>query len=124
LLLIDGRGLFALLLGRSATMPATATPILLVLLATAAVKSAPNFLLQHTGYFRDIARLSIFNIALMTTAVATGLVLHTDVVGFLALYAGTFVVVAALYVTLAVRGPLRDVAKSSLAKAASPRDTV
>ncbi len=124
LLLIDGRGLFALLLGRSATMPATATPILLVLLVTAAVKSAPNFLLQHTGYFRDIARLSIFNIALMTTAVATGLVLHTDVVGFLALYAGTFVVVAALYVTLAVRGPLRDVAKSSLAKAASPRDTV
>jgi hypothetical protein len=82
------------------------------LLATAAAKSAPNFLLQHTGYFRDIARLSIFNTVLMTAAVVTGLVIHADVVGFLALYAGTFVVVAALYITLAVRGPLQDVAKS------------
>jgi hypothetical protein len=99
-------------LGRSATMPPAAVPILLVLLATAAIKSAPNFLLQHTGYFRTIARLSIFNIALMTAAVVTGLLLHADVVGFLALYAGTFVVVAALYVTLAVRGPLRDTAKT------------
>jgi hypothetical protein len=48
----------------------------------------------------------------MAAAVATGLLLHVDVVGFLALYAGTFVVVAALYVTLAVRGPLRDTAKT------------
>ncbi len=112
LLLSDAKGLFALLLGHSATMPPAAVPILLVLLATAAVKSAPNFLLQHTGYFRTIARLSIFNAALMTAAVATGLLLHVDVVGFLALYAGTFVVVAALYVTLAVRGPLRDTAKT------------
>lgn len=111
LLLIDGKGLFALLLGRSATMPAAAVPILLVLLATAAVKSAPNFLLQHTGYFRNIARLSIFNTALMTLAVGAGLLLHADVVGFLALYAATFVVVAALYATLAVRGPLRDAAQ-------------
>jgi len=39
-------------------------------------------------------------------------VLHAEVVGFLALYAGTFIVVAALYVTLAVRGPLRDAAKA------------
>ena len=112
LLLFDAKGLFAILLGRSATMPPAAAPILLVLLATAAIKSAPNFLLQHTGYFRAIARLSIFNVALMTAAVVTGLLLHSDVVGFLALYAGTFVVVAALYVTLAVRGPLRDTAKT------------
>lgn len=112
LLLFDAKGLFAILLGRSATMPPGTVPILLVLLATAAIKSAPNFLLQHTGYFRTIARLSIFNIALMTAAVVTGLLLHADVVGFLALYPGTFVVVAALYVTLAVRGPLRDTAKT------------
>ncbi|HET7806591.1 MAG TPA: hypothetical protein VFL53_20315 [Pseudolabrys sp.] len=112
LLLFDAKDLFALLLGHAATMPPAAVPVLLVLLATAAIKSAPNFLLQHTGYFRTIARLSIFNIALMTAAIATGLLLHADVVGFLALYAGTFVVVAALYVTLAVRGPLRDTAKA------------
>jgi len=112
LLLFDARGLFALLLGHSATMPAAATPILLVLLATAAIKSAPNFLLQHTGYFRVIARLSLFNIVLMTAAVTTGFLLHVDVVGFLALYAGTFVVVAVFYAALAARGPLRDAAKT------------
>jgi hypothetical protein len=112
LLLFDAKALFAFLLGHSAIMPPAAVPILLVLLATAAIKSAPNFLLQHTGYFRTIARLSIFNTALMTAAVITGLLLHADVVGFLALYAGTFVVVAALYVVLAVRGPLRDTAKA------------
>jgi hypothetical protein len=112
LLLFDAKGLFALLLGKSATMPPAAVPVLLVLLATAAIKSAPNFLLQHTGYFRTIARLAIFNVALMTAAVATGLLLHADVVGFLTLYAGTFVVVAALYVVLAVRGPLLDAAKN------------
>jgi hypothetical protein len=94
-------------------MPVATTPILLVLLATAAIKSAPNFLLQRTGYFRVIARLSLFNTALMTAAVAVGFLLRADVVGFLALYAGTFVVVAALYVTLAVRGPLRDTAQAS-----------
>jgi hypothetical protein len=112
LLLFDAKGLFALLLGQSAVMPPAAAPILLVLLTTAAIKSAPNFLLQHTGYFRTIARLAIFNVALMTAAVITGLLLHADVVGFLALYAGTFVVVAMLYVMLAVRGPLRDAAKA------------
>jgi hypothetical protein len=112
LLLFDAKGLFALLLGHSATMPVAAVPILLVLLTTAAIKSAPNFLLQHTGYFRVIARLSLFNTALMTAAVVTGFLLHADVVGFLALYAGTFVVVAALYVALAVRGPLRDAARA------------
>jgi hypothetical protein len=112
LLLFDAKGLFAILLGHSATMPPAAIPILLVLLATAAIKSAPNFLLQHTGYFRTIARLSIFNTAVMTVAVGAGLVLRADVVGLLALYAATFVIVSALYVTLAVRGPLRDGAKT------------
>jgi hypothetical protein len=97
---------------RNAHLLWRATPILLVLLATAAIESAPNFLLQHTGYFRTIARLSIVNTVVMTAAVATGFLLHRDVVGFLAFYAGTFVVVVALYVALAVRGPLRDAAQT------------
>ncbi len=111
LLLVDAKGLFALLLGKSATMPSEAVPVLLVLLATAAIKSAPNFLLQHTGYFRAIARLSIFNTLLMTTAIGAGLLLHFDVVGLLALYAGVFAIVAVLYVILALRGPMKEVAQ-------------
>lgn len=114
LLLTDAERLFALLLGKSATMPPAAVPVLLLLLATAAVKSAPNFLLQHTGYFKTIARLSVFNTALMTVAIGAGLILHVDVVGLLALYAGVFAIVATLYVILALRGPLKDAAKPAV----------
>ena len=111
LLLVDAKGLFALLLGHAAVMPAAAVPILLVLLATAAAKSAPNFLLQHTGYFREIARLSIFNTLVMTTAVAAAFLAGLGLVGFLAAYAGAFVTVATFYIIVAIRGPLRDAAR-------------
>jgi len=82
-----------------------------VLLTTAAAKSAPNFLLQHTGYFREIVRLSIVNILVMTTAVAVARIADFDVVGFLAAYAGAFVTVAVLYIIVAIRGSLRDAAR-------------
>jgi O-antigen/teichoic acid export membrane protein len=111
LLLIDAKGLFALLLGHAASMPPAAVPILLVLLLTAAAKSAPNFLLQHTGYFRDIARLSIVNVMMMTGAVGIGLIAHLDLVGLLEVYAAAFVGVAALYIVFAIRGPIRDAAR-------------
>jgi len=111
LLLVDAKGLFALLLGHAAVMPAAVVPILLVLLATAAAKSAPNFLLQHTGYFREIARLSIVNGLVMTTAVGVAFFAGLGVVGFLTAYAGAFVTVAVLYIIIAIRGPLRDAAR-------------
>lgn len=108
LLAVDAKGLFALLLGKSATMPPSVVPVLFVLLAIGAIKSAPNFLLQHTGYFREIARITIVNVLVMTTAVALGVVAHLDVVGLLAVYAGVFVLNAALYVGFALRGPIRE----------------
>jgi O-antigen/teichoic acid export membrane protein len=111
LLLVDAKGLFALLLGHAAVMPTAAVPILLVLLATGAAKSAPNFLLQHTGYFREIARLSMVNVLVMTTAVGVAFVAGLGVVGFLAAYAGAFVTVATLYIIVAIRGPLRYAAR-------------
>lgn len=111
LLLIDAKDLFALLLGHAAQMPTAAVPIILLLLLIAAAKSAPNFLLQHTGYFRAIARLSVVNILVMTAAVGFGLLAHLDLIGLLAVYTGAFVVIAALYIVLAIRGPLRDAAR-------------
>jgi hypothetical protein len=57
---------------------------------------APNFLLQHTGYFRKIARLSMVNVLVMTAAVGLTFVAGLGVVGFLAVYASAFVTVAAL----------------------------
>jgi hypothetical protein len=83
-------------------------PILFVLLAAGAIKTAPNFLLQYTGYFRTIAWLSIVNVVVMTAAVAIGLALHLDVIGLLTVYAGVFVMAAALYIGFALRGPIRD----------------
>jgi hypothetical protein len=107
LLLIDAEGVFALLLGPAAVMPATVTPVLLVLLAAGVIKTAPAFLLQYTGYFKEIARLSIANVILMTVGIGAGLALKLDMIGLLAVYAGVFVVAALLYLGAVLRGPIR-----------------
>jgi O-antigen/teichoic acid export membrane protein len=108
ILVIDAQGLFRLLLGPSATMPAEMTPILLVLLAVAVAKSAPNFLLQHTGYFQSIARISALNAAVMTVVLAGGLIYGLGVTGLFALYAAVFTITAVVYLAFAWRGPVRD----------------
>ncbi len=73
--------------------------------------AAGYFLLQHTGYFREIARLSIVNVLVMTTSVGVAFFAGFGVVRFLAAYAGAFVTVAVLYIIIAIRGPLRDAAR-------------
>jgi O-antigen/teichoic acid export membrane protein len=108
ILLVDANRLFSLLLGSAATMPPAVTPILLVLLAAGVAKSAPNILMQHTGYFREIARVSIINVCVMTFAVAIGVFAHLDIIGLLELYACAFVAAALLYLGFAWRGPIRD----------------
>lgn len=113
LLLFAAKDLFAFLLGSSATMPAEMTPIIVVLLATAAAKSAPNFLLQHTGYFRELARLALVNVAMMTGAIGIGVYAGAGIVQLLSIYAGVFVAVAVLYIVVAIRGPLRDVHRAA-----------
>jgi O-antigen/teichoic acid export membrane protein len=107
LLLFDGKHLFALLLGHTAVMPATVTPILCVLLAAGVIKTPSNFLLQYTGHFKEIATLSIVNALLMTAAIGIGLVCHSGIVGLLAIYAAVFMAAALLYLGIAIRGPVR-----------------
>jgi len=107
LLLIDAKGLFALLLSHSAEMPAPVTPILFVLLTAGVIKTAPGFLLQYTGYFKEIARLSLANVLLMSAGIVLALMLRLDVVGLLAVYAAVFVIVAGMYLVVALRGPLQ-----------------
>jgi O-antigen/teichoic acid export membrane protein len=107
LLLLDAPGLFALLLGHAAVMPASITPILVVLLAAGVLKTAPAFLLQYTGHFRETARLSIINSLLMTAGIWIGLIAHLNVVGLLTVYTGVFVAAGLLYFAAAVRGPIR-----------------
>ena len=107
-LLVDADFLFRLLLGNSAVMPWQITPLLLVLLGVAVAKSAPNFLLQHTGYFPAIARLAGLNAVVMTGAIAVALLFNLGLVWLFALYAAACVTAAAFYLVAAFRGPLRD----------------
>ncbi len=106
LLLVNAEGLFALLLGNAAVVPASVTPVLLVLLVAGVIKTAPAFLLEYTGYFKDVAWLSVANVVLMTIAIGAGLVLHLDMIGLLAVYAAVFVIAAVLYAGAAWRGPI------------------
>ena len=108
ILLIDADVVFRLLLGNSAVMPWQMTPLLLVLLGVAVAKSAPNFLLQHTGYFPAIARLAAMNAVVMTGAIAIALAFDLGLVWLFALYAAAFVTAAALYLGAAFRGPIQD----------------
>jgi O-antigen/teichoic acid export membrane protein len=108
ILLIDADFIFRLLLGHSAVMPWQITPLLLVLLGVAVAKSAPNFLLQHTGYFGAIARLAGLNAMVMTGAIAIALLFDLGLVWLFALYAAAFVTAAGFYLVAAFRGPIQD----------------
>lgn len=107
LLLFDAKGLFAVLLGPAAVMPESVTPILMLLLAAGVIKTAPAFLLQFTGHFKEIARLSIANVALMTMGLGAALLAKSDITALLAVYAGVFMVAALLYLVAALRGPIK-----------------
>jgi hypothetical protein len=108
LLVFDAEGLFALLLGNSAVVPASVTPILFVLLTAGVIKTAPAFLLEHTGYFKEVAWLSVANVVIMTIGMGAGLALHFDMIGLLAIYAGVFVIAGLLYAGAAIRGPIHS----------------
>ena len=107
ILVVDADFVFRLLLGHSAVMPWQMTPLLLVLLGVAVAKSAPNFLLQHTGYFPAIAWLAGMNALVMTGAIAIALLLDLGLVWLFALYAAAFVTAAAFYLVAAFRGPIQ-----------------
>jgi hypothetical protein len=103
----DSDRLFAMLLGTAATIPAAVMPILTVLLVAAVARTSCNFLLQHTGFFNEISRLSIVVSIAMTAAAAVGVFAHLDIVGFLELYAAVYAGSALLYLLTAISGPIR-----------------
>jgi O-antigen/teichoic acid export membrane protein len=114
-LLFAGDRLFALLLGHVATVPRAATLILVVLLLANMAQKVATGLLQHTGFFRQIARVATFlvvGMAAMTTIVyAAGL----DFTGFLGGYTVVFIAGAVLYIGDMVRGPFRIAATPKVA---------
>lgn len=105
-LLLDADRLFALWLGGAATMPAAATPIIVLLLTAGVLKTVANSLLQNTGAFREISRLAMFVAAVTTVVMIAGILAKLDMVGFLWVYVALYTGSALLYMWLAIRGPI------------------
>jgi hypothetical protein len=111
LLLAAGDRLFALLLGGAATVPPSVTPILVVLLIANMAQNVASCLLQHTGFFREIARVASFLVIAMAAMTAIVLIAGVGIVGFIASYTAVYVAGAALYIAYVVRRPFRIAAQ-------------
>ncbi len=107
LLWFAGDRIFAVLLGPAATVPASVTPILIVLLVANMVQNVASCLLQHTGFFREIARVATFMVVAMAAMTAVVHFAHADIAGFIGAYAGVYVAGAVLYTAYVVRKPFR-----------------
>lgn len=111
LLLFGGARLFALLLASSATMPAAATPIILILLAAGIAKTAGNSLLQHTGSFLVMSRISIGIAAALSVAVLAAIWARLDMIGLLTVYAAVYAAGGLFYLWFSLAGPVRAARK-------------
>ena len=111
LLILASKELFAFLLHAAATVPPQITPILVVLLAANLVQMVTQSLLQHTGFFREISRISCGVAAAMVVATGLAVAAGFDIVGFLAAYAAVYCAGALYSVVVVIRGPFRAVAR-------------
>lgn len=111
LLLLAGDRLFALLLGPAATIPPAVTPILVVLLVANMAQNVASCLLQHTGFFHEIARVATFLVVAMAAMSAIVLIGCLDIVGFIGAYTAVYVAGAVLYIAYVVRRPFRIAAE-------------
>jgi O-antigen/teichoic acid export membrane protein len=98
--------IFRILLGDAVTMPKEIGPILIVLMLANMVQNVATSLLIHTGYFKEMSRIALSLVAAMTLMTIVAFVARLDIVGFLIAYLGVYLVGAAAFVTLAIRGPL------------------
>lgn len=105
-LLFASDQVFGLLLGKAATMPQAVSWLLIVLLVANLIQTVSNFVLVHTGFFRQIANLSLVVSAAMTVGTVVALLLKLDLIGFLQVYTAIYVASALLYLWLAIRWPL------------------
>jgi O-antigen/teichoic acid export membrane protein len=111
ILLFAGDWLFALLLGKAATIPHEAVLLLIVLLLANLVQNVSSNLLLHLGLFSEIARVATVLMAGMAAMTAVVLMCGFGIVGFIAGYALVWCLGAALYTLYVVRGPFRVVPK-------------
>lgn len=111
LLLVAGDRLYRLLLGDTATIPSSFTPILIALIVCNLFQTVSNFLLVHTGFFPLIARAAGAMVLVMTAVAAIDIAWFSDLRPFALLYMAAYGAGALLYVVLAIRYPLRTGAR-------------
>jgi len=107
ILLVGADKLFAILLGKAATMPAATTPILIVLLFTDLTKMVTHSVLVHSGFFKEVARIGMGVAAAMTAVGAYAIATHLNIVSFLEAYAAVYVCGAMAAAIMMIRGPFR-----------------
>ncbi len=106
-LLFAGDKIFALLLGHAATMPPSITPVLIMLLFGNLAQMVSHSVLVHTGFFKDIARISFALVGALSAGAAFAIWAHFDIVQLLNAYAAVYSWGAIATVALMIRGPIR-----------------
>lgn len=118
-LILAAAKVFAVLLGPAAVMPPAATPVLVMLLFGNLAQMVSHSVLVHTGFFKDVARISFGVAAALTAVAALAVWAHFDIVQFLNAYAAVYSCGAIATVGLMIRGPIR--LAHVTAAAAAPR---
>jgi hypothetical protein len=88
-------------------MPTTITPILIMLLLGNLAQMVSHSVLVHTGFFKEVARISISMTFVMSAASVFAVIAHFDIVQFLNAYAAVYVCGALAAVAFMIRGPIK-----------------
>jgi O-antigen/teichoic acid export membrane protein len=107
LLIFAAQPLFSFLLHSAATVPPSVTPILIVLMLANLVQMVSQSLLQYTGFFREISRISAGVAVAMILATVLAIAAKWDIVGFIGAYAAVYTGGALASAVALVRGPIR-----------------
>jgi hypothetical protein len=107
-LIVGGDKLFAVLLGSAATMPPATIPILIMLLTGNLAQMVSHSVLVLTGYFKDVARISLGLVAAMTAVAIATVWGRFDIVQFLNAFAAVYTLGGVTAVALMIRGPIRQ----------------
>lgn len=106
-LIVVGSRVFAVLLGPAAVMPPEMTPVIIMLLVGNMAQMVSHSVLVHTGYFKEVARISFGLVVAMTGVAALTLWAHLDIVQFLNAFATVYALGAFVAIALMIRGPIR-----------------
>jgi hypothetical protein len=107
ILILFGDKIFSLLLGPAAIMPPAMTPVIIMLLFGNLAQMVSHSVLVHTGFFKDIARISFILVGALSAAAAFAVWAKSDIVHFLNAYAAVYTCGAIVTVELMIRGPMR-----------------